>query len=249
MRKLLIIIVLAFTVGSLRCQTNDTIARYIDSLRNPELTQQQQMYSYILAVDELLKQCTDYQTYKSVYQYLIYGFSEMGANLVVDYMMRLPYLESMNATAEQRNEIIELAGSFERVKIGQQAPDIHAVTIDKKELDLNSIEDKYVIILFWAYTCPHCQQLIKELSAFAKENHDFVLVTVSVSKEVKKVKHVLKKLRLNNAYNICDGNGWNSQIIDDYAVDMSPSMFLLDKNKVIIAKPFDVEEIITVIGL
>ena len=64
-----------------------------------------------------------------------------------------------------------------------------------------------------------------------------------VSKDLKKVKRLLRKAKLDSQYNICDGMGWDSPIVEDYAVDMTPSLFLLDEDKVLIAKPFDIEEV------
>ncbi len=43
--------------------------------------------------------------------------------------------------------------------------------------------------------------------------------------------------------NILDLKKWDSQKAKDYGVTAIPSYFLLDKNKVIVAKPNDVEEL------
>ena len=228
--KILIFILLLTSFSFLRGQVNNGL-------------QKVQEYDLILEADKKLSECTDYESYKSVYQYLIYGFSEMGANLAVDFMVRLPYFEYLDATDEQKEEIMAIAGMYERVKIGKKAPDIQAVTIDNICFDLSNIEENYTILLFWSYSCPHCHDLLKELSDFAKENDDFAIVTVNVSGELRKVKRLIRKLGLKKYCNICDGQGWDSPIVVDYAVDMTPSMFLLDKNKIIIGKPFDTEEI------
>ena len=223
---------------------NTTLAEYIDSAQNPELSTENQMYNYILAADNVLKNCTVYPMYKYVYQYLISGFSELGANMVIDYLVRLPYLEYVEASSEQRNEIITIAESYNRVKIGFEAPDIECVTVDGKRFHLYEVRDRFTIVLFWSYSCPHCRDLIKELVEFADKNKDVTIVTVNVSGDLKKVKRLLKKSGADKYYNICDGKGWDSQIVEDYAVDMTPSLFVLDKDKVIIAKPFDIDEII-----
>ncbi len=267
--KLLIIIVL-MSVFSLCGQTNDallekidfndttlvgtdflktTLAEYIDSAKNPQLSAEKQMYNYILATDNVLKHCVSYPMYKFVYQYLIYGFSELGANQVVDYMVRLPYFEYLNADSEQKKEINDIAESFVRVKIGCQAPDIQSVTIESQKFDLYSVDKKYTVIVFWSYSCPHCRDLIKEIGRFAKENKDFAIVTVNVSGEFKKVRRLLKKVHLTEHYNLFEIEGWRSKVVDNYAVDTTPSMFLLDKNKIIIAKPYDIEEIVNIIEL
>lgn len=223
---------------------NSTLAEYIDSAQNQELSAESQMYNYILAADNILKNCTTYPMYKYVYQYLISGFSELGANLVVDYMVRLPHLDYLDANDEQLNEIISIAESYNRVKIGYKAPDIECVTIDDKLFNLYAVEDRFTIILFWSYSCPHCRDLIKELTEFADKNKDVTVVTVNVSGDLKKVRRLLKKTGAIKYHNIFANEGWKSQIVEDYAVDMTPSLFLLDEDKVIIAKPFDIDEII-----
>lgn len=263
--KPLIIIVLLFAFSMTRAQMNDallekinfndttlintefldfTLAEYIDSAQNQELTAEGQMYNYILAADNVLKNCTTYPMYKYVYQYLINGFSELGANLVVDYMIRLPYLEYLGADDEQLNEIINIAESYNRVKIGCKAPDIECVTVDDKLFNLYDVKEKFTILLFWSYSCPHCRDLIKELTEFADKNEDVTVVTVNVSGDLKKVRRLLKKTGAIKYHNIFANEGWNSKIVENYAVDMTPSLFLLDEDKVIIAKPFDIDEII-----
>ena len=267
--KLLIIIIL-MSAFSLCGQTNDamlekidfndttlvdtdflkvTLAEYIDSAKNPELSAEKQMYNYILATDNVLKHCMSYPMYKFVYQYLIYGFSELGVNQVVDYMVRLPYFEYLNADDEQTKEINDIAESFVRMKIGCQVPDIQSVTIENQKFDLYSIDKKYTVIVFWSYSCPHCRDLISKIGRFARENKDFAIVTVNVSGEFKKVRRLLKKVHLTEHYNLFELEGWRSEVVDNYAVDTTPSMFLLDKNKIIIAKPFDIEEIVNIIEL
>lgn len=268
--KLLVIIILMSVFSSINGQMNDalleevdfndttlvesdflktTLAEYIDSAKNPELSAEKQMYNYILATDNVLKRCMSFPIYKFVYQYLIYGFSELGANLVVDYMVRLPYLEYLNADSNQIQEMNDIAEAYNRVKIGCKAPDIHSVTVDDETFDLSNIKEKYVVILFWSYSCPHCRDLISEIGRFAKNHKDFAIVTVNVSGEYKKVKRLLKKSHLSESYNLYELKGWRSEIVDNYAVDTTPSMFLLDQNKVIIAKPFDIEEIVNILEL
>lgn len=223
---------------------NVAIAEYIDSAQNTELSAENQMFNYILAADNILKNCTAYPMYKYVYQYLIIGFSELGANLVVDYMTRLPYLEYVDASVEQRNEIINISESYHRVKIGSEAPDIECVAIDGLDFHLYDIESEFTIVLFWSYSCPHCRDLISELTEFADENEGIAVVTVNISGDRKKVRRLLRKNGTDKYYNIYDDKGWNSQIVENYAVNMTPSLFVLDADMKIIAKPFDIDEII-----
>ena len=99
-------------------------------------------------------------------------------------------------------------------------------------------------MLFWSYTCPHCRDLIKELGNLIKQHDDCELVTVQVSGELKDVKRIIRKNKLKKHYNICDGKGWHSPIIQDYDINMTPSIIILNEDKKIVAEPFDIDEVI-----
>lgn len=228
----------------------ETIAEYITQTQQSDDNQKNQMYNMILAADNVLsRSTTSYEMYRAVYQYLISGFNELGANMVVDYLVRMPYVEHLNLDEQQWSDIIRISESYNRVKIGMKVPDIHAKTIDKLEITLSEIKSKYTVILFWSYSCPHCRDLVNELGELAKSKKDVSIVTVNVSGKLKEVKRLLKKAGLQKQYNICDGKGWQSPIVEDYAVDMTPSLYLLDENKVLLSKPFDYDEVINSIGL
>ena len=234
--KLLIVIMLIAVSSSMMGQAADVYDKT-------------KMYDYILEADQILSECKDYDSYKSVYQELISGYSAMGANLVVDYLRRLPHLEYLDVNSDQVNEMMNIAEFYNRAQIGRKAADIQCLTINDKEFNLNQIKAKYTIVLFWSYSCPHCRGLIYELADLVEDYNDIALVTVNVSGDLKQVKRLLKKAGIKDGYNICDGKGWDSQIVDNYAVDMTPSMFLLDEDKIIIAKPFDVDDIVNSIEL
>ena len=262
--KIFVIIVLVLVFSASKGQTNDllldqidfndttliagdfmwqTIAKYITEAQNSTDDPKDQMYMMILATDNVLSRVMSYEMYRAVYQYLISGFSELGANMVVDYLVRMPYLEYLNPNQEQRAVISSIAEAYSRDKIGFKVPEIHSITTNNLEITLSEIKAQNTAVLFWSDTCPHCCDMIKELGRLAAERDDVAVVTVCVSKDLKKVKRLLRKAKLDSQYNICDGMGWDSPIVEDYAVDMTPSLFLLDENKVLKAKPFDIEEL------
>lgn len=224
----------------------ETIAEYITTEQHKSVSYDSQMYNMILATDDVLSRSyTSYTMYKAVYQYLIYGFFEMKAYAVVDYMMTMPYLQNIDTDQSQYDEIKDIASQYERVRIGDKASDIQYYTIKKLEFTLSEIKAPNIIIFFWSYSCPHCRDMIKELGNIKTKHKDVAVVTICVSGEINQVKRLLRKSHLSDAYNICDGLGWNSPIVNDYAVEMTPSMFLLDDNMIIVAKPFDIVELNT----
>ena len=218
------------------------IMDYIASCQDTTKSDREQVYDVILAVDNVLAHCPDFEMYKFVYQYLIYGFSELGVNQLVDYMMRLPYVETLGLNEDEFDELNKIAESYCRVKIGSKAPDIQTVTIDGNEFDLEKINSEYTIMMFWSANCPHCRELIKEIGTYLIDKQDVAFVNVCVLGNEKTVRKLIRKSKING-FTIFDGEEWNSKIVNDYAVDMMPSVFLLDKNKIIIAKPFSIENI------
>ena len=142
--------------------------------------------------------------------------------------------------------IIALLAGFLQLR-GQnpvKAPNIQAVTIDGRSFNLEDVKAKNTILLFWSYTCPHCRDLIKELGELAKERDDVELVTVQVSGELRDVKRIIRKNKLRKHYNICDGKGWHSPIVEDYNINVTPTILILDENKMIVEEPFDIEDVV-----
>lgn len=222
------------------------ISDFLTNAQDFSQPEQRQMYDLILAADNVLSRCvSSFEMYRFVYHFMITGFTEMGATLVVDYMMRMPYIEYLDATKEQRAELYDLAEQFNRVKIGSVAPDINALTIKGDAFSLHDAESQFFVILFWSYSCPHCREMLKELASLSK-NDDVMIITVNVSGKKKKVKRLLRSLKVNGI-NICDGLGWESPVVGDFAVNMTPSLFVLDKDKKIVARPFGINEIMEIV--
>lgn len=206
--------------------------------------QEQQIMSLILASDNVLNRASvNFEMYKFIFRFLIESFNELKINEVVDYMTRIPYSENIECTENQYNELLSIAEFNSRARIGSIAKNISGTTIFDESFDLYSIDNDFTIVYFWSYTCDHCRENIKDLKIFLDENPDFSLVAVSVKGDLKKIKNLVKKTKLNG-YFYHDGLEWNCPFVDDYAVTGTPSFYLLDKEKKIVYKPFDFNELV-----
>ena len=207
-------------------------------------SQQQQIMSLILASDNVLNRASvNFEMYKFIFRFLIESFSELKINEVVDYLTRMPYSENIECSEEQYNELLSIAEFNSRARIGSLAKNISGTTIFGESFDLYSIDNDFTIVYFWSYSCDHCRENIKDLKIFLDENPDFSLVAVSVKGDLKKIKNLVKKTKLNG-YFYHDGLEWNCPFVDDYAVTGTPSFYLLDKEKKIVYKPFDFNELV-----
>ena len=111
-----------------------------------------------------------------------------------------------------------------------------------------SVENDYTIVFFWSYTCDHCRENIKDLKLFLDENTNFSLVAVSVKGELKKIKNLVKKNKVDG-YFYHDGLEWDCPFVNDYGVTATPSFYLLDKDKKILYKPYDFKELVNFVNL
>lgn len=232
--------------------TNVLTTKIIDFLsiqQSPGQSREQQIMSIILGIDNVLyRSSVNFNMYKFVFQYLVEGFNELGYEDVVDYMTRIPYSEELNCDENQYNELLNIVEYNSRVRIGSQAKNISGQTVFNEEFDMYELDSEFVIVYFWSYTCDHCRQNIKQFKTFLEENPDFSLVAVSVKGDLKKIKSYVKKYKVNS-YFYHDGMEWNSPHVNNYAVTATPTFYVLDKNKNIIYKPFDFEELVQFVNI
>lgn len=209
----------------------------------------QKIMSLILGVDNVLNRATvNFKMYRFVFQLLIESFNELKMNDVVDYMTRIPYSEEIDCSEEQYNELLSIAEFNSRARIGSVAKNISGKTIFDEDFDMYSIENDFIIVYFWSYTCDHCRENIKELKLFLDENTNFSLVAVSVKGELKKTKNFVRKNKIDG-YFYHDGLEWDCPFVDDYAVTATPSLYLLDKDKKIVYKPYDFKDLVNFVNL
>ena len=214
-----------------------------------EQNNSQQIMSLILASDNILNRATvNYEMYKFIFRFLIESFNELKINEAVDYLTRIPYYEEIDCTEEQYNELISIAEFNSRARVGSIAKNISGKTIFDEDFDMYSIDNDFTIVYFWSYTCEHCRENIKDLKIFLDENPNFSLVAVSVKGDLNKIKKLVKKSKINGCF-YHDGLEWDCPYVDDYAVTGTPSFYLLDKEKKIIYKSFDFNELNNLVNL
>ena len=232
--------------------TNVLTTKIIDFLSIQQVagqTRDQQIMAIVLGIDNVLYRASvSFDMYKFVFQYLMEGFNVLGYEEIVDYMTRIPYSEELQCDENQYDELLSIVEFNSRVKIGSKAKNISGKTIFDEDFSMYDIDSKFTIVFFWSYTCEHCRENIVELKSFLDENPDFSLVAVSVKGDLKKIKNIVKKNKVGGFF-YHDGLEWNCPYINDYAVTATPCFYLLDKDKKIVFKPFDFEELVEFVNI
>lgn len=134
------------------------------------------------------------------------------------------------------------------VKIGSNAPEIE---LEEGKLYLSSLQSDYTLIIFWSSWCPHCTEEIPKIKTytdslteeFKKHKKTLSIVAVSLDTDKESWKNYVTQQNLFTWFNYSELKGWKSEVVKMYNVYATPSMFVLDKDKKIIAKPDSYDEL------
>ena len=139
----------------------------------------------------------------------------------------------------------ERASQFKNLQLGNIPPDFSVSDINGNNVNLKNIckKNKFTVLMFWASHCTHC---MTELPGFASWynknlNRDFEIIAVSLDRSEKKWKQTVTDNNFNWR-NLCQfkdnvGLVYKSPICVDYKIKKTPTMFVLNKNMQIVAKP------------
>ncbi len=142
---------------------------------------------------------------------------------------------------EQNNELlVETLLSFKKTSIGIKAPNfefLNSTTL----YDLKTHES-YVLI-FWSSGCGHCLNELPVLKSFMAKYPDVKVVAFGIEESPENWEIVIKNYP--DFIHVLGLGKWDNPVIDDYGIQGTPGYFVLDNDKVIIAKPDDVEALKT----
>ena len=208
----------------------DYLTKYVD----PESDS-----NYCKAVDFILKQTTHSSpVYKYILTLLIntYEDSEWEAtfvHLVNDYL-----LKGHAPQAGWEQTLAKRAATILKLRPGNKAPDFTLENSKGKSENLYGIKSKVILLLFWSSTCPHCEEAMPQIQDIYKMYHPRGLEIVAVSVETDK-KAWMEAIVKNNMtwVNVSDFKGMASPVIENYNAYSTPTFFLLNADKTILAHP------------
>lgn len=141
----------------------------------------------------------------------------------------------------------------QKIKIGQQAPDISMKSPDGKTYSLSDLKGKVVLVDFWASWCGPCRRenpnVVKTYNKYNKDGFEIFSVSldgihpkvlprlkdqsqIDQQTEAAKNKWVaaIKKDGLLWDYHVSDLKHWGSMVAKTYGVSSIPRTFLLDRD-------------------
>ena len=182
--------------------------------------------------------------YGFVLEYMLQGFTSLGLSKVTDYLLNYPQLAEGEITAEEAAALELRIDPYQKVKVGAKAPDIMDVTVNGENYCLYESQAPWTLVAFWAVDCEYCHDFLTSIRKKLDLEKDFELVTIALADDEEQVKEELRGLKLDQqGHHFYDAERWAGKAFLDYHVTSTPTVFLLDKDKTIVCKPYDWNEL------
>ena len=242
------------------------IIAYLGLYRNENYTEEQQTREFIKAANLLLtavENSTGFTPSPSgsigvgsyVLKYVTEGFYQIKQDAVLAYIAdHFLSKEACGIEDEKLKKILQKTADYKRTALGTTAPEI--IFSNEKSLKINNqqrqneismlsaIRSEYTLLLFWASWCPHCMNMLPELKKIYDENKSkgLEILAISLDEDILQWSKVIADGNYN-WLNYSEFRKWESPTARAYNVHATPVMFLLDKDKKIIAKPETLQQL------
>ncbi len=217
---------------------------YLSLYGNRQFTQEQLEASFIGAVDVMLGHAMAEETvYRFMLEYLVKGFEKYHFDKVLDHISTTYALEEGCENENIDSEVMKRLKNYQNLSVGKAAPGVSVPDTTGKMIDLQQFSNDYVLIIFWASWCPHCSELLPQLKdIYQKYRPRLEMLAISIDNDNEAYRKALKEGKYP-WMNACDLKGWGSKPAIDFNIYATPTMFLLDRQKIILAKPITLREL------
>lgn len=167
-------------------------------------------------------------------RYLIDGFTEIGYTNIVTYIFDKYANLILKYTIQKKSEVknIEI-NPKSKLEIGSIVPNIEWKKNENQSIaNLHQIEAKEILLIFWSSDCPHCEEVMKKADEWANTAKNKLVVAVGI--EYNKDQYLDKIKRFKNIWHYSDFKGFESSLLNDFKVEVTPTLFIIDENKRII---------------
>ncbi len=170
------------------------------------------------------------------------GFDKVFVHMVDQYFAKEPIA---NTSPSVLKLLKDRASKIRPLLIGNRAPELILQDTTGKFVSFYDIRKKFTLLFFWDYKCHICKRQLAELVPLYPElekRYGLAVYAVNINPDVKQWKAAVRNRHLPwinvNGTRPAKGNS-----IGPYDIHGTPQLFLLDKDKHIIAKQFSVNQL------
>lgn len=218
------------------------IIDYLSLYKADTLTQERQEQQFMEAVERIMVNLTGEEELRSfVVEFLLEGFELLNMEQVQMFITD-HYLDQAC-----ESDIVELILSrmegYKKMATGEQAPDFVVRDLEGRNRQLSEMEQPYVLLVFWSSSCEHCREMLPELHRWYLSENEIEVEVVAFSIDTSEVDFMRYIDQLHPEWiTTRDPLGWYGKVPTDYHIYATPSLFLLDRDRTILARPASIRQ-------
>lgn len=205
------------------------------------------------------------RTGKEMYPYLLIKFTNkyftpeyMGQDKVFLFLFENFYSkgDTVYLSPQSRKQVFDKAYSIMTNQLGSPAPALNLTDTSGNKILMQALQSKFTVLAFWDPTCSHCQEEIPRLDSFYRAKwkaEDVKVYSVNVNDaEYDKFKKFIKEKNLSTDWLQVyqprtemqeDVAAKRANFRQLYDIFKTPTFYLLDADKNIIAKQLSIDQI------
>lgn len=178
------------------------------------------------------------------FNYFLNNFTRREMHTTMMWFLDNFTLSTACQTETEKISIDEKLEIISRLAIGNQLPPLEMPTTDGTIINVHDVDADAVLLIFWKSDCAHCHELMPKLVPLYEKYRKKKLEIIAVSVDDNKDEWTKTLEHFNFPWiNISDLKGLQSPYLKNFNIIFTPKIYLLDKERKIIAKPFTIIEI------
>ena len=204
------------------------------------------MYAQMnVSTDYIIENLTENEALLNEVANFLFNLMEKRSLFTASEYLALKLLNQNSCTLE--GGLARQLETYRAMKVGNTAPDIDFLmgetinTTNTKKL--SEMPQEYTLVVFGAAWCPQCAEEIPKLKEYYqnwKKTYNIEIVFISLDHNKEDFTAFTNKFPW---INYCDYKSWESEVVQDYYVFATPTLFLLDENRKIVLRPNSIEQV------
>jgi len=217
----------------------EKVVRYMELYMDPDASYEALQNDLTVAMDKILAACSENkQVFGFMLEYLTSVAAEYHFNGILEHLSENWMNEDCNDPSESRLQ--SRIKGYQKLSVGTKAPSFAVQDRDGNVMTLENIPAEYVLVIFYVSTCSHCRQLMPNIVEKRRNlpENTLEIIAVSIDENIEEWERYIS----TNDFewiNVRESKGWDGSVASSYSIFSTPTLFLLDKNRTIIAKPED----------
>ncbi|CAM1367831.1 conserved exported hypothetical protein [Tenacibaculum xiamenense] len=192
------------------------------------------------SIEKVMEIISNKKVKKEIIEFLATSFTDKRNSEIVDWLFTEFYDKLSNKDDAFKTKKLDQLS----VSVGRDAPDFSWKEADQ-EYKLSELSDgENYLLIFWSTACPHCTREIPEVHEFMKDFSTTSVVSFAIEND--DVEFNKFKERLGGWHNVMGTHPeykFDNEVVKKYKIDATPTYFVLDQNKKIIAIPNTIDDV------